>query len=234
MAQNLTARTDQPLQTALSASSRKCLVSCLTELTNADAIRTLLTMTPHGLRSWLAGQRKKLGPAATPAQIQAQLAKLIPHYWTPDLTEAQMRSKFQDFCCDLEGVSVAGIEQACIAYRRDPKSEFFPKPGQLLALCKDDIAERKRTVRALGEAERIVEEQPQDAAEATLDEQTIARRKAMLEGVIGRTVSRESCSRDDEPEPGSRAQPEGEITPERRAQLRDMAEMAARRAGRAA
>lgn len=157
-AQPLTVKTENlPLQTALSEDSRRRLGSILLEMTNVIEVRTILTMTVAGLRSWLQRQRAMVPRAATPAEIGAELATLIPHYWTPDLNDFQMRSRAADFYADLEGVSVAGIKAAVIAYRRDPKNEFYPKTGKMRALCADDIQDRKRKLLALDKAEREIE-----------------------------------------------------------------------------
>ena len=152
-----TTRTENlPLQTALSVSSRTSLGTVLADLANVTTARTLLGMTVGGLSSWLQRERKTIPSAASAAQISAHLAKLIPHYWTPDLTDAQMRSKFQDFCCDLAGVTEAGLSAACLAYRRNASNNFFPTPGKLLVLCVDDIDERKRRVALVDRAEEIL------------------------------------------------------------------------------
>jgi len=67
-----------------------------------------------------------------------------------------MRSRFLDFCFDLEGVTEAGLEAACIAYRREPKNKFFPTPGALLELCKDDIRERMVKIKAIDNAANAI------------------------------------------------------------------------------
>lgn len=188
MAQDLTAkRTAQLPQTALSAPLRTQLASTLGDLVSLTTKQSLLTMTRHDLRSWVRQERDKIPPAATPAQIGAQLATLIPHYWQPDLSDAQMRSKFHDFYCDLEGVTVAGIVAAVVAYRRNPKSEYFPKPGPFRALCEDDIRERFKRFDALNKVEHLVNSRDDSEPQPdSLDDETVARRRAILEGALGR------------------------------------------------
>lgn len=95
-----------------------------------------------------------------------------------------MRSKFQDFCSDLEGATEMGIVNACIAYRRDAKSEFFPKPGQLLGLCRDDINERRKRLDAL---DRVQEQLgTAEIADAPPDEAEIERRRTLMQDAIAK------------------------------------------------
>ena len=68
------------------------------------------------------------------------------HYHRLDFTEGQARSVIADMLGDLMEYAVVDIETAAEEYRRDPKSQFFPKPGQLRALA--GVAAKARSVRA--------------------------------------------------------------------------------------
>lgn len=163
MANDLTVRENQTLSIALSESSRKLLVSAVLEIASPETVRKLATRGVFEIKCWLDQQRSRIAPEATQAQVSAHLAKLIPHYWQPDMTDAQMRSRFLDFCSDLKGVTENGMAMACAAYRRDAKSKFFPTPGALLALCADDIRGRKATMKAIDDAERaLADEAPSE------------------------------------------------------------------------
>lgn len=137
------------------------------------------------MRSWLQQQREATPAAATDAQICALLATLIPHFWQPDMSDGQMESKFKDFCFDLQGVTVKGLQEAVIAYRQDPKSEFFPKPGPFRARCKDDIDCRRKRMDAIGKAEKVAREGAAED-EPPPDDAVIARRKKFMDDVLGK------------------------------------------------
>jgi hypothetical protein len=47
-----------------------------------------------------------------------------------------------DYVLDLAEFAICDVEDACKAYRKDPASEFFPKPGQLFKLA--SVARRDR------------------------------------------------------------------------------------------
>lgn len=72
------------------------------------------------------------------------------------MTEKQNLSKFRDFCGDLKGVTLQGIVEACDAWRRS-ENVHFPKPGQMLALCRDDIRRRAEEERGIDRLEALLD-----------------------------------------------------------------------------
>lgn len=67
-------------------------------------------------------------------QIAAILSRLALIYWRPDFTQEQARLVIENYLSDLEGYTPAEVDAACAKYRQLPTSEYFPKPGQLLAI----------------------------------------------------------------------------------------------------
>lgn len=124
-------------------------------------------------RAALKQLRVELTREATPTEIITYLVALSVHYWTPDLTESQQKSKFQDFCYDLKGVTVRGIRDACTAWRQS-ENVHFPKPGQMLALCRDDIRTRAEDERGLDRLEAILDGEPPRLELKVASPQTIA------------------------------------------------------------
>lgn len=70
-------------------------------------------------------------------EISAILARLSLHYWRPDFTEAQFKLLLEDYIFDLSGYTPTEVHNACAAYRRK-ESQFFPKPGEIIALIRQD------------------------------------------------------------------------------------------------
>lgn len=70
-----------------------------------------------------------------PKSVAAILAPLVALYGIGDKTEAEWRT-FWGFYTDTLGCLPAEALRAGVAeYVADPKSEFFPKPGPLKAIC---------------------------------------------------------------------------------------------------
>jgi len=63
--------------------------------------------------------------------LTAMLAKLAQHYYRPDFTEGQARQLIRDYLHDLAEFDLRDVDAGVTAYRRDPKSKFFPTVGQL-------------------------------------------------------------------------------------------------------
>lgn len=83
-------------------------------------------------------------PKAMPRDFAIYLGKLSLHYWRPDFTPEQAKHFNADFVSDLDGVTVAELANACAAWRRNAANRFFPRPGELLVLIRDDKIERQR------------------------------------------------------------------------------------------
>lgn len=74
--------------------------------------------------------------------IAALLAKLAVHYYAPDFTEAQAKSKITDLVNDLIGFGMYEIEQAVNAYRQDANERFFPTgSGPLIKRIREVVKE---------------------------------------------------------------------------------------------
>lgn len=73
---------------------------------------------------------------ASPEEIITVLGRLLVHYSLGNaLSEAQQRSFFADYVEDLGEYPAEVIFEASKQYRRSPESKFFPKIGELRALC---------------------------------------------------------------------------------------------------
>lgn len=80
---------------------------------------------------------------ADPASIAALLGKLALHYWRPNFTDLQAKQLYMDYIGDLKTYPLDAIEQAIGAYRRNEKEKWFPKSGQLIALCEAAVKARR-------------------------------------------------------------------------------------------
>lgn len=78
---------------------------------------------------------------ASPQEIAAELGKLSLHYWRPDFNEAQAKQLYSDYIKDLQ-FPLGVLQSAIGSYRRNPKSKWYPKVGELVALCEPLYASR--------------------------------------------------------------------------------------------
>lgn len=81
----------------------------------------------------------KSSPADRVRKVVA-LTKLRSHFYQPGQTEAQIKGVIDDMLADLDHISPYEVEDACVAYRRDPANKFFPTPGQLIGATKEKPA----------------------------------------------------------------------------------------------
>jgi hypothetical protein len=79
---------------------------------------------------------------ATPAQIIARIQALELFFPKSVMKDPEKRLWFATYCEDLKLKSDAEIAYACLRYRQDPTSRFFPTPGQLLELCTSPFADK--------------------------------------------------------------------------------------------
>lgn len=80
--------------------------------------------------------------------MMTALMSLSVHYYRPDFTEGQARVLIRDMLEDLAEFTPEQVDAAIRAYRRDPKSKFFPTSGQLrekAAECRKEQIENART-----------------------------------------------------------------------------------------
>ncbi len=52
----------------------------------------------------------------------------------------------EDYCLDLAELPAWAIARACNKYRRDSKSDFFPRPGKILKLANDAVSAYRNDV----------------------------------------------------------------------------------------
>jgi hypothetical protein len=83
--------------------------------------------------------------------IATHLAKLALHFYRPDLAADHAKLILEDFVADLSEYAAEDIVAGIAAYRRDPKSNKFPSPGQLRA--KVALAWAKRQAESQSAAE---------------------------------------------------------------------------------
>lgn len=105
-------------------------------LTWAEAVEDL--RDHYGQSPVLAQAARKLARHIEPCgqrAVIAVLAPLLSLYGVPNKSEAEAKT-FWGFYIDALGSLPAEALKAGVAeYVADPKSEFFPKPGPLKAIC---------------------------------------------------------------------------------------------------
>jgi hypothetical protein len=93
---------------------------------------------------------------AGPDGVRTVLSALFVIYPQPKRDAAEWAVWWMTYMEDLEGFPMFALTQAVRDYRRDPASEWFPKPGALVALCNRHTLP---AVKALGRA-RMAAKQP--------------------------------------------------------------------------
>jgi hypothetical protein len=86
---------------------------------------------------------------ADDTKIIPLLAKLRLHFNLSHLSDNEIIVLMDDYLEDLSIYPFDLIEQACLEYRRDKNSLFFPKVGQLLGLIKGKWYARKYKLQKL-------------------------------------------------------------------------------------
>lgn len=127
-----------------------------------------------------------LGAPLTQADCDAGLAMLalagLPRAATGG-NESAVRGLYLDLLREA-GVTGDMLKTACKTYILQPpaagRSKFFPDPGQLAALCADDIKHRRRKMVALDRALALLQA-PSPSTEPPLTQDVIERRRAMLQ-----------------------------------------------------
>lgn len=92
----------------------------------------------------------KLKPAAI-EDIAASIAELTIHFPLAKMEpriEAQFLANYYE---DLAEFPAWAIDAACKKYRRLPDSQFFPKIGEMVKLCRDEISADSAALRAIGD-----------------------------------------------------------------------------------
>lgn len=67
--------------------------------------------------------------------VAAELGPLLTLYGVPEKSEAEARTFWGFYIDALGGLPREAVRAGIGEYVRDPKSEFFPKPGPLKAIC---------------------------------------------------------------------------------------------------
>lgn len=73
----------------------------------------------------------------TDREMAQELLRLGTHFPAQNIGSKMEALKFQDFYSDLRHLTIEELRRACRCYRLDPKNEFFPTPGKLLAALKE-------------------------------------------------------------------------------------------------
>lgn len=68
-------------------------------------------------------------------QLSTLLRRLAIPYYCPDFTKELAEVKIADYILDLAEFAICDVEDAIRQYRRDAKSDYFPKPGALYKLA---------------------------------------------------------------------------------------------------
>lgn len=105
------------------------------------------TVTGYGTVSDFGHRRDAIRAALV------KIAAIFPPY--QDMTEAQWDQFAEDYITDLSEFAVVEIDSAFLAYRQDPQSKGFPKPGRLR-----ELAGRARADRIAVNQPRIVGARP--------------------------------------------------------------------------
>lgn len=102
----------------------------------ADAVRDLAE-DPEARRELVAvvGQLERHAEPCGPKWIAATLGPLLSLYGVADKSEAENRTFWGFYIDALGNLPREAVAAGVAEYVADPKSEFFPKPGPLKAIC---------------------------------------------------------------------------------------------------
>jgi hypothetical protein len=135
---DLTTINDKPLARTTSDECSPGLWRRLTSanLTWADAIRDLAEDPAARMELVVVNARLQRHVEPCGGKFVAQtLAPLLALYGVPKKSEAEARTFWGFYIEALEGLPREAVAAGVAEYVRDPKSEFFPKPGPLRAIC---------------------------------------------------------------------------------------------------
>lgn len=102
-------------------------------------------------------ERLRLLQLVTPAQttdVAAMLGKLALHY-SLGQDASHLKHLIADYIADLQEYPASVIDAACTEYRRHPDSKFFPRVGELRAICE---AKFRPLRKQLADIERLIQE----------------------------------------------------------------------------
>jgi hypothetical protein len=135
---DLTTTQAQPLAKTASAEVSEALWQRLTNasLTWAEAVHEL--GSDPAIRNELAIASTKLARHAEPCGSKAVaivLGPLLTLYGVADKSTAEAKAFWGFYIDALSGLPLEALKAGVAEYVADPKSEFFPKPGPLKAIC---------------------------------------------------------------------------------------------------
>ena len=72
---------------------------------------------------------------ASPLEVAQLVRRLMNHYRTPDMNEADLQGVIEDWLEDLGPYPFDVLRDAMAAYRQSPKASFKPMPGNIVELA---------------------------------------------------------------------------------------------------
>jgi hypothetical protein len=164
--------------------------------------RRLSTLPLPQIRKELVTRQLKLGGPLTQAECDTGMAMLAAAGLPRASTGGQggvVRALYLELLREA-GVTgemfIAACKRIIMAEPLPGKTKFFPDPGQIAAVCREDAEDRRRQLEALNGAVALLEAPaPAAQSEAPLPPEEIDRRRAMLRSfVVGEPVSKGSPS----------------------------------------
>lgn len=147
--------------------------------------------------------------------IFALLGRLALHYYRPDFTEGQSKLVIEDMIGDLIEYDPRDVAEACTAWRRKPEASYFPKSGQLIGCIRERHEASIANARANKPAFRAIQyETSALAAPLKPYRQILAEKNLALPVPDGERPS--------PPAQQEELNEAGELSPERRSELREL------------
>lgn len=83
----------------------------------------------------VAGQLQRHAEPCGPKVVAATLGPLLTLYGVADKTEAESKTFWRFYIDALGSLPAEAVRAGVAEYVQDARSEFFPKPGPLKAIC---------------------------------------------------------------------------------------------------
>ena len=158
--------------------------------------RRLSTLPLPDLKQELVTRQLKLGEPLTQAECDTGLAMLAAAGLPRASTGGQaviVRALYLELLREAGvtgAIFIAACKRIIMAEPLPGKTKFFPDPGQIAAVCREDAEDRRRQLEALNGAIALLET-PAPLSDAPLPPEEIDRRRAMLRSfVVGEPVSK--------------------------------------------
>jgi hypothetical protein len=81
---------------------------------------------------------------AEPLEVAALVRRLMNHYRTPEMSDADMQGVIEDWLEDLGSVPFDILRDAMATFRQSPKGRFKPMPGDILEAVSEQAAYRMK------------------------------------------------------------------------------------------